>query len=71
VSKTARQGGVEIVRTISAEEWVEMLNESLLAVAEAAVLIQEGAEEISMSLTEMAAAIKKIRERWSEINFTG
>lgn len=64
MSKTAREGAVEIVRTVSAEEWVEMLNESLAAVAEAAAAIQEGAQAVT-------EALETFRERWASIKFSG
>ena len=64
MTKTARQGTVEIVRTISSEEWVTLLNESLAAVAEAAAAMQEAAQTVT-------EAVETFRKRWSEINFTG
>jgi hypothetical protein len=63
VSKTAREGTVEIVKSVSAEEWQTMLVESLTAISEAAAAIAEASDD-------MLTTFNNLRERWSQIKFT-
>lgn len=70
MSKTAREGAVEIVRSVSVQEWTQMLNESVATVAETSAAFAELLETFGQTVDEMAVAVSKFRERWAEIHFT-
>ena len=69
--KTARQGGVEIVKTVSAEEWSQMLTDSTQTLADGAAAIAELAAAVGQTMEDMSEAVSEFIKRWAEINFMG
>ena len=70
MSKTAKEGAVEIVKSVSVEEWQTILVESTQTFAEAAEAISKFAQALGQAMDDVRESAEEFRDRWSEIKFT-
>lgn len=68
--KSAVEGGVEIVRSVTPEEWKEIIIGCTQTVAEMSAAIAEFADALGRSMDDIRESVAEFSERWSKIDFS-